>query len=66
MEAVIAATFYVAIIVNGVPVRQLQEDMPLADCLDEARRFLTRHHEYHDGAQAQAGCSIKIAPQISH
>lgn len=66
MEAIIAATFFIAITVNGVPVRQLQAEMPLADCLDEARRFLLRHHEYQNGAVAQAGCAIKIAPQINH
>lgn len=66
MEAIITATFFVVVAVNGAPVRQMQAEMPLADCLDEARRFLTRAHEYHDGAQAQAGCAINIAPQINH
>lgn len=66
METLIAAVFYVIIQQPGLPPTQLHEQMPLSECLAEARLFLMKPHELGDGATVQAGCVVTIAPAINH
>jgi hypothetical protein len=66
MDALIAAIFYVIIQQPGHPPVQLHEQMPLSECLAEARLFLMKPHALGDGAKVQAGCVITIAPSINH